>query len=1101
LPSRFVDYLYRTAARMIRILPILVFLALTSRVSYSQFYQGSNVEFGKNRIQYKDFEWFYYPGENFEVYYYLGGEQLAQYTLVSAEKNLVDIQQFFDYALEDKVQILTYLKQSEFRQSNIGITGDDQFNIGGSARIMGSKLFVYYEGDHRKMERQVRESISRLVFSQMMYGGDWKDVLKSSTLLSIPKWYEEGIIRYAAQGSTSQAEWFMRDKANSPRFKSMNRLYGEEAALGGEAFWSYIAEVYGSSVIPNILYMARVSRNVESGFLFVLGQSMDSLTRDFIRYHQSRFDGPRLNALPGEPEQPEGSDKQAVAEWRKRSRQMGQLGVKYKKKYRYTHFSLSPEGNVMAYVTNEMGQYRVWLYDRSSGSNKCILKREYRLDRIQDESFPELAWHPSGEILTIVTEMKGRAFIGQYSLEEKKWNEKELFRLEKVISMDYSRDGKKIIMSGVNRGQTDLYLYQVIGNNYEQLTNDIYDDLNPKFIGNGESVIFSSNRTDDTLRKDVPLNVYATKKDIFIFSLENRSLEQLTRTPEVDDDYPSGYSNKNYTYLSESGNVSNRYLSRVDSTIARVDTVIHYRYFTVSQLLSDFPRSPDHYLFNELAGNYALTFKRGMKPVVYFGERTRDKAFGNALSSEPVIRQEQTSQEGSLQYGGEDLPPDQVNIRSYEFEDERKDYQYNKQTVRMTEVGSPAAAAKTDTTTAFQLPKSRNYRLNFATDYVLTQVDNSFTSAFYQNFSGPTSINPGISGLIKVGVSDLFEDYKVVGGFRLSGDLQNNDYGVSFENIKSRWDKRIMFQRQSQFQAVQFNFFKVNTHSFTWQWRYPFSELSSVRITGLLRHDRIVLLSVDPQSLSTPNFNEYNAGVKLEYVFDNTINRGLNLYNGTRYKFWLERYQQPDKWEQRTDFNVAGFDFRHYRRIHRELIAAVRLAGATTFGYYRLIHYLGGVDNWLFQRIDDATPISNEQNYSFQSFAGPMRGFLVNARNGNSVAMASSEIRWPVFKHLLNKPIRSDFVENFQVVGFLDAGSAWTGRDPYSDENSFNQTVIEQNPVTVTVDNNREPIIYGYGFGLRSRVLGYFMRADWAWGVDDGQIQPRVFYLSLNLDF
>jgi outer membrane protein assembly factor BamA len=130
-----------------------------------------------------------------------------------------------------------------------------------------------------------------------------------------------------------------------------------------------------------------------------------------------------------------------------------------------------------------------------------------------------------------------------------------------------------------------------------------------------------------------------------------------------------------------------------------------------------------------------------------------------------------------------------------------------------------------------------------------------------------------------------------------------------------------------------------------------------------------------------------------------------------------------------------------------------------------------------------------------------MRGFLVNARNGNSVAMASSEIRWPVFKHLLNKPIRSDFVENFQVVGFLDAGSAWTGRDPYSDENSFNQTVIEQNPVTVTVDNNREPIIYGYGFGLRSRVLGYFMRADWAWGVDDGQIQPRVFYLSLNLDF
>jgi hypothetical protein len=36
---------------------------------------------------------------------------------------------------------------------------------------------------------------------------------------------------------------------------------------------------------------------------------------------------------------------------------------------------------------------------------------------------------------------------------------------------------------------------------------------------------------------------------------------------------------------------------------------------------------------------------------------------------------------------------------------------------------------------------------------------------------------------------------------------------------------------------------------------------------------------------------------------------------------------------------------------------------------------------------------------------------------------------------------------------------------------------------------------------LRSKVLGYFMRADWAWGIDDNQVLPRVFYLSLNMDF
>jgi hypothetical protein len=519
----------------------------------AQFYQGSNVEFGKNRVQFREFEWFYYPGEHFEVYYYIGGEQLAQYVLVSAERNLPEIQSFFDYAVEDKIQVLSYNKQSEFRQSNIGITGDDQFNIGGAARIMGNKMFTYYEGDHVRLDRQIRESIARLVFSQMMYGGDWKDVIKSSTLLSIPKWYEEGIIRYAANGHTPESDQFMRDRIQQGKLKSLNRLYGEEAALGGEAFWSYIAEVYGASVIPNILYMARVSRNAESGFLFVLGQSMDTVAKDFIRYHQSRHGRSRISPLPGESPAPDASDRAGVKAWKKENRMMGDLKVKYRKKYRYTHFSLSPDASRIAYVTNEMGQYRVWIYDRTRGKSKQILKREYRLDRIQDESFPVLAWHPSGLFLTVVTERKGRAFIGQYDLAEGKWTEKELFRLEKVTSMDYSPDGKRIIMSGVNRGQTDLYLYQVIGNNHEQLTNDIFDDLHPSFLGDGRSVIFTSNRPDDTLRTGVPIDRYAKDFDVFLFPLENRSrvLERITSTPGVSEQYPSGYADGRYTYLGQ----------------------------------------------------------------------------------------------------------------------------------------------------------------------------------------------------------------------------------------------------------------------------------------------------------------------------------------------------------------------------------------------------------------------------------------------------------------------------------------------------------------------------------------------------------------------
>ena len=109
-----------------------------------------------------------------------------------------------------------------------------------------------------------------------------------------------------------------------------------------------------------------------------------------------------------------------------------------------------------------------------------------------------------------------------------------------------------------------------------------------------------------------------------------------------------------------------------------------------------------------------------------------------------------------------------------------------------------------------------------------------------------------------------------------------------------------------------------------------------------------------------------------------------------------------------------------------------------------------------------------------------------------------------MFQYIVNRPIRSDFIRNFQVVGFGDVGTAWTGVSPFGDDNTFFKKQYPENPggnVSVVITKDVDPVVGGYGFGLRSRILGYFLRADWAWGVDNGEIQPRIFYLSLGLDF
>jgi hypothetical protein len=1077
-------------------------LTLLPAWGVAQFYQGTNMEFGKNRIQYRDFTWLYYPSQNFEVYYYIGGEPLAEYTLVSCEKNLAAMQEFFDYTLDDKIQVLSYLNQAEFRQSNLGLTGDEQSNIGGSAKILGSKMFTYYEGSHEKLNIQIRENIARVLFSQLMYGGDWKDVVKSSALLSVPVWYEEGIIAYAATGMTNESETYVRDLMKSKRFKSINFFEGHEAKLIGQAFWHYISEVYGSNVISNVLYMAQASRNIESGFLYILGLSVEQLSEEFVKFYSDRAASLGIQQLPSESREPDFTDKKAVKTWKREARMLGDVKVKYNKRFHYSHFSVSPDQSMVAYVTNELGQYRIWIYDTATKKKKCILKREHRLDRIIDDTYPTLAWHPSGEILTYFFEKKATVWIGQYSLKEKKHTQRSLSQIEKVIDISYSTDGKKLILTGVTRGYTDLYLYQVVGHNIERLTWDIWDDMNASFIDNNTRVIFSSDRPDDTLRTEVPLAVQNTHhKDIYIFDLENRSkyLERITATPDVDEDQPSEYSPLHYTYLADKSGFSNRYMATIDSAISSIDTTIHYRYFTVTNQLSDYSRDILQYDYSSASGTFMLAFEKNNQPWIHLGNRTRDSgAILEDARKFATGKGEDAKQ--TLRFSADSLSKGEIDIRNYVFEDERTDYSYEKESVSVQEIGREPAAA--DSALAFELPKSRNYRLNFAADKAAAQLRFNLFNPIYQNYSesGPSSINPGLSGFTQFGISDLFEDYRVVGGFRTSIGLDNAEYGVSFENLKDRWDRRIIFSRSSQRVQQGVEIVRLQSNDLAYVLKFPFSEVSSVRLRGDYRLDRIVRQSNDLVSLAEPNVTEMNLGLKLEYVFDNSINRGLNLYLGTKFKTWVERYQLLDI-EDRRNLNVVGFDFRHYKRIHRSMIGAIRLAGASSFGTQKIINYLGGVDNWMFQRVDNSTPISNDIAWRFQSFIGPMRGFYLNARNGNSALIGNAEIRLPVFRYFIRKPIKSDFVENFQLVTFMDAGTAWTGTNPYSDENLFNRTELIKNPVTVTISNNREPIVYGYGFGLRSRLLGYFVRADWAWGVDDGRILDRVFYLSLNMDF
>lgn len=1075
------------------------------------------MSFGKSRIQYKEFTWTYYKYDQYDIYFYLGGKELALHTAKYLDENIKKIEDKLDTGLDDKMQFILYNTLTDLKQSNIGLITDESYNTGGVTYIVGKKVFLYFDGNHENLDRQIRAGVAQVLVNQLLYGSSIGSQIKNTSLFPFPDWYMNGLVSYVSEDWNARIENHVKDGILSGRFDKFNRLTGEEATYAGHAFWQYIADKYGESSITNIVYMAKVSRRLESGFLYILGISFKNLAKESLDYYRERYEKEEsLSEFPAD-----------------------HLQKKVKEKMDYSRLKLSPEGTYAAYTTNRSGKYRVYLKDLNTNKRTRIMKDGYRLDEKIDYSYPLLAWHPSGRILAVLIEKKGETHMKYYLLDEKKWEEVILYQFEKVLDFSYAPDGRSLVMSAVQRGQSDIYVYDIGSNSFDQITKDPYDDLYPRILNSAGDIIFSSNRISDTLRLETkyePKEVQL-RYDLFLYKGQEKStiLRRVTNTPLANEIQPMVYEKDYITYLSDQNGITNRYIGWFDSTISFIDTTTHYRYFTNTFPITDYSRNileqdvrPEigkiaqvmykdelYYLqvidqlpFNSLTKvNHNKSFYMDQLINLY-GERQQDNLPGDSASPNQQRRNKPKKGFSTVRQSeaiSEILKSDpsqnqkDFDINNYQFGKEglvKKD-SLSKEFTNIS-VALPGQRAK-----ASDEPKRINYNVEYFINQIVTQVDFSYLNQSYQVFSGGTSpiyLNPGFNALFQIGVTDLLEDYRIVGGVKVNLNLTNNEYLFSFANLKKRLDKEIVFHRMvNEYNLENLAFYRIFTHEFIYITKWPFSPVLALKNTLTYKYERGIFRSTDAVTLSFPKQSANTEIIKEELIYDDTKNLGLNLFSGTRGKVFGEYYQSIDYGDQ--NLVVLGMDIRNYQRIHRMFIWANRFAASTSFGTNKLIYYMGGVDNWLFPKFNTNTPVDYSQNYAYQTLSTNMRGFQQNIRNGTSFMVINSELRMPLFRYFANSPIKSDFLNNFQIVGFGDVGTAWTGPGPYSDENFLFTNKIEQSPLNITVKVQKDPIVGGFGFGARSRILGYFIRADFAWGVEDYQVQPSVFYLSLSLDF
>lgn len=1080
----------------IRFTTIGCMLLLFLPKAQGQFYDGSNVSFGKNRVQYRSFNWQYFPSARAEIYYYQGGKPLASRITEAFPGWIDDVEKIFDRRIDGGVQVLVFNKQSEFRQSNIGASDEEETNIGGTAMLTGSKLFAFGQQEWSSVEQQVKSGLAELLFNQIMYGGNVQEALRNTTATSFPSWFSEGLASYVSRPWSSEVLLQIGDAARNSQIAHAHQATPEWAPWIGHAVWKYIADIFGPMVVANTLYMTRVSRSLEKGFQYATGMDLVTVLEEANRYHREWSSGatpfPKMNT---------GREK------RQSRKNPGQIPIPIKGDAKTKAVSFHPDGQRFVWATEERGQTQVWLSDLTQQKTIKLGKHGHKIDRIQSNASPAFAWHPSGALLTYAIEDEAQNLLHTVNIETLEYSEKEIFQLDKILSMAYSPDGNTMIWSGLRNGQSDLYLYQVLGNNQIALWSDPYDDLDPVYSNDGKYIWFASNRPSTELPSSFVLGEPMRRQhDLFRMTWLGKipTLETWIQTDLIDERSPQLQDSNSITYLSEQPNgQQERWVSWRDSAVAFIDTSIHYRWFTQKRLAESL--TIPALAFQFIPARNTVGYQHQLAGHLYWNEVSEDESLW--VSSQQAVAP--SAPESSLELDWNWSPQSgEADIRNYQF-GPWTDSQDSEGGSANADASTQAAEAedsvqnpqKSGGWKPFTLPKPRNYRRNYVIESVTGQVDNSFGTNFYQAYSGQISVQPGLGGLSRISMSDLFEDRRFTAGFRLSGSLNNSRYMLAYSDLSKRMDRTWIIERQGVTQNANNSQTPINTHIHLLrrQLSYPFDEVRSIRMQAMLRMDRNTPLSTDAYNLGLPTTFSHQTGLQLAYVFDNSRERMINIREGLRYRIWGEFLVDPEKTE--STFGTVGWDFRWYKPLWRHITFAFRSAANWSIGSQKLLTMIGGVDNVISLSGNSNTPIDPDIAYGYQARITPIRGFKNNARNGSHMALFNTELRVPVWSSISKRSVESEFLRDLQCIGFADVGSAWNGRHPYDEDNTFNQVVVVQNPITVTVDNNREPIIWGTGFGLRSKVLGYWLRADWCWGVDDGRWQDRVFNLSLHLDF
>lgn len=427
--------------------------------------------FGRNKVEYRDFDFQTLRTDHFDIYYYPREEQAVRVAARMAERWYARLSHVLDHQVSSRQPLILYGSHPEFAQTNVISQFLDE-SIGGVTESVRRRIALPFapglaETDH--------------VLGHEIVHAFQVDILKTQKRpMAMPLWFAEGMAEYLSVGpiDANTAAW-VRDAAEQGMLPSLKALNGRRVSpyRFGQALWAYLAGRFGDDFIQRVLHSDEKGGAI-GRIAKVSGVDAPTLSDDWHRAV--------LNDVSP-----------VLDEFREKNQPRPRVGALQKDRLNIAP-ALSPDGSELIFLS-ERDQLSVDLFAADASTGMVLRKL---LTRSADQHIESLqfvnssgAWDPSGRRFIMPAVRGGISVLLVFDARSgKRESDIRLPQLGEIFTPTWSPDGQSLAFAALAGGVIDLYLYDLKTGELQQLTSDHMTDLQPAWSPDGRQLAFVTDR-------------------------------------------------------------------------------------------------------------------------------------------------------------------------------------------------------------------------------------------------------------------------------------------------------------------------------------------------------------------------------------------------------------------------------------------------------------------------------------------------------------------------------------------------------------------------------------------------------------------------------